>query len=91
MVKTKKENDVLTESLNTQVANFSVLYMKLHNYHWYVKGENFFTLHVKFEELYTEAALSFRYNRRKNVVTAFCTNSNIRGAITTFFHKRSNW
>lgn len=57
MVKTKKENDVLTESLNTQVANFSVLYMKLHNYHWYVKGENFFTLHVKFEELYTEAAL----------------------------------
>ena len=57
MVKTKKENDVLTESLNTQVANFSVLYMKLHNYHWYVKGENFFTLHVKFEELYTEVAL----------------------------------
>ena len=57
MVKTKKENDVLTERLNTQVANFSVLYMKLHNYHWYVKGENFFTLHVKFEELYTEVAL----------------------------------
>ena len=57
MVKTKKENDVLTVSLNTQVANFSVLYMKLHNYHWYVKGENFFTLHVKFEELYTEVAL----------------------------------
>jgi starvation-inducible DNA-binding protein len=55
--KTKKENGVLTKSLNTQVANFSVLYMKLHNYHWYVKGENFFTLHVKFEELYTEAAL----------------------------------
>ena len=57
MVKTKKEKDVLTKNLNTQVANFSVLYMKLHNYHWYVKGENFFTLHVKFEELYTEAAL----------------------------------
>ena len=56
MVKTK-ENDVLTERLNTQVANFSVLYMKLHNYHWYVKGENFFTLHVKFEELYTEVSL----------------------------------
>jgi starvation-inducible DNA-binding protein len=57
MVKTKNKNEVLTEKLNTQVANFSVLYMKLHNYHWYVKGENFFTLHVKFEELYTEAAL----------------------------------
>ncbi len=47
----------LTKTLNQQVANFSVLYMKLHNYHWYVKGENFFTLHVKFEELYTEVAL----------------------------------
>jgi starvation-inducible DNA-binding protein len=57
MVKTKEKNGVLTDRLNTQVANFSVLYMKLHNYHWYVKGENFFTLHVKFEELYTEVAL----------------------------------
>ena len=57
MVKTKERNEVLTDKLNTQVANFSVLYMKLHNYHWYVKGENFFTLHVKFEELYTEIAL----------------------------------
>ncbi|WP_246143141.1 Dps family protein [Macrococcus equipercicus] len=30
------------------------MYTKLHNYHWYVKGPNFFSLHVKFEELYTE-------------------------------------
>ncbi|MEH7096017.1 Dps family protein [Neobacillus vireti] len=56
MAKTK-EKVQLTEVLNQQVANFSVLYMKLHHYHWYVKGENFFTLHVKFQELYTEAAL----------------------------------
>jgi starvation-inducible DNA-binding protein len=47
----------LIEMLNTQVANFSVLYMKLHHFHWYVKGESFFTLHIKFEELYTEATL----------------------------------
>jgi starvation-inducible DNA-binding protein len=51
-----KSNPV-TDILNKQVANFSVLYMKLHNYHWYVKGENFFTLHIKFEELYTEVTL----------------------------------
>ncbi|MCS7459538.1 DNA starvation/stationary phase protection protein [Paenibacillus doosanensis] len=43
--------------LNKQVANFGVLYIKLHNYHWYVKGQQFFTLHVKFEELYDEATL----------------------------------
>jgi starvation-inducible DNA-binding protein len=47
----------LTEILNLQVANWSVLYAKLHNYHWFVKGENFFDLHNKFEELYTEAGL----------------------------------
>ncbi|MFS0786093.1 DNA starvation/stationary phase protection protein [Shouchella sp. 1P09AA] len=41
--------------LNKQVANWSVLYVKLHNYHWYVKGPHFFTLHEKFEELYNEA------------------------------------
>ncbi|MCQ6562518.1 Dps family protein [Paenibacillus mendelii] len=43
--------------LNKQVSNWSVLYVKLHNYHWYVKGQQFFTLHVKFQELYEEAAL----------------------------------
>lgn len=43
--------------LNKQVANCSILFMKLHNYHWFVKGESFFDLHVKFEELYDEMAL----------------------------------
>lgn len=47
----------LSEVLNKQIANWSVLFVKLHNYHWYVKGTQFFTLHLKFEELYTEAAL----------------------------------
>lgn len=43
--------------LNKQIANWTVLFIKLHNYHWYVKGNQFFTLHLKFEELYNEAAL----------------------------------
>lgn len=42
--------------LNNQVSNWSVLFTKLHNYHWYVKGPQFFTLHEKFEELYNEAS-----------------------------------
>ncbi|VEU80240.1 Dps family protein [Haploplasma axanthum] len=40
--------------LNKEVANFSVLFTKLHHHHWYVKGPNFFSLHVKFEEFYDE-------------------------------------
>lgn len=45
-----------TEVLNKQISNWSVLYIKLHHYHWFVKGGQFFTLHAKFEELYNEAA-----------------------------------
>lgn len=46
----------LHEALNVQIADWSVLYTKLHRYHWFVKGPLFFTLHEKFEELYSEAA-----------------------------------
>ena len=46
----------LQNVLNKQIANWNVLFVKLHNYHWFVKGEQFFTLHEKFEELYNEAA-----------------------------------
>ncbi|KXH86903.1 DNA starvation/stationary phase protection protein [Sporosarcina sp. HYO08] len=45
----------LIKELNKQVSTWSVMYAKLHNYHWYVKGHQFFTLHAKFEELYNEA------------------------------------
>ncbi|MDK7284126.1 Dps family protein [Staphylococcus pettenkoferi] len=42
--------------MNQQVANWTVAFTKLHNFHWYVKGPNFFALHTKFEELYDEAS-----------------------------------
>ena len=48
------QQDVVKE-LNQQVANWTA-YTKLHNFHWYVKGPNFFSLHEKFEELYNEAS-----------------------------------
>ena len=43
----------LEKELNVYLANQSVLHTKLHNLHWYVSGEGFFTIHVKLEELYT--------------------------------------
>lgn len=46
----------LTAVLNKQISNWSVLFVKLHHFHWFVKGGQFFTLHIKFEELYDEAA-----------------------------------
>lgn len=46
----------LQTALNLQIANWNILYTKLHRFHWYVKGPLFFSLHEKFEELYEEAA-----------------------------------
>lgn len=57
---TKNKTDLaksVEQVLNRQVANLNVLYVKIHNYHWYVKGPNFFTLHVKFEEFYNEVTV----------------------------------
>ena len=44
----------LYQALNKQVANLSVLFTKLHHFHWYVTGPNFYPLHVKLEEFYDE-------------------------------------
>lgn len=44
----------LEVKLNELVANLTVMYTKLHSFHWYVKGTDFFTLHEKFENYYDE-------------------------------------
>lgn len=44
--------------LNEQLSDWNLLFVKLHNYHWNVKGSDFFTLHEKFELLYNEAAVN---------------------------------
>lgn len=54
---TATETKSVVETINKQIANWGVLYVKIHNYHWFVKGKQFFTLHEKFEELYKEADL----------------------------------
>jgi len=45
------------ETLATLMADGAVFYQKLRHYHWHVKGEGFFVLHAKFEELYTRWAV----------------------------------
>jgi starvation-inducible DNA-binding protein len=45
----------LIQKLNREVANFGLLYTKLHNFHWYVKGMSFYQLHQLFEKLYDES------------------------------------
>ncbi|MBC7744033.1 MAG: DNA starvation/stationary phase protection protein [Flavobacterium sp.] len=51
----EKEVKPIVDQLNDLLANYHVHYQKLRGCHWNVKGSNFFTLHVKFEELYNNA------------------------------------
>ncbi|WP_162046209.1 Dps family protein [Vibrio taketomensis] len=47
----------LAEQLNQLLAHYQVLYMNTRGYHWNIKGQQFFELHVKFEEIYTDLQL----------------------------------
>jgi starvation-inducible DNA-binding protein len=42
----------LAGKLNVLLANYSMFYQNSRGYHWNIKGEKFFELHLKFEELY---------------------------------------
>ena len=44
----------LAEKLNHLLANYQIFYMNVRGYHWNVKGNDFFELHAKFEEFYTD-------------------------------------
>jgi starvation-inducible DNA-binding protein len=51
----KEQSGKLANDLNQLLANFQIHYQNLRGFHWNIKGKNFFELHAKFEELYTEA------------------------------------
>lgn len=54
-----KESDCksIAEKLNHLLANYSVFYQNTRGAHWNITGEQFFTLHPKFEELYNNLIL----------------------------------
>jgi starvation-inducible DNA-binding protein len=48
-------NQKLHSEINQLLSDFHIYYQNTRGFHWNVKGKRFFELHVKFEELYTEA------------------------------------
>jgi starvation-inducible DNA-binding protein len=48
----------IAEGLSRLLADTYTLYLKTHNFHWNVTGPMFHTLHLMFEEQYTELALA---------------------------------
>ena len=47
----------LIDKLNDLLANYQVFYQNARGFHWNIKGEKFFELHLKFEELYNDLLL----------------------------------
>jgi len=53
----KAKADKLASELNNLLANYQLFYQNLRGAHWNIKGDKFFELHAKFEELYNDALL----------------------------------
>ncbi len=52
------DREKIAEGLSRLLADTYTLYLKTHNYHWNVTGPMFNTLHMMFEQEYTELALA---------------------------------
>ena len=52
------QRKAITARLAELLADSYTLYLKTHNFHWNVKGELFASLHLLFEQQYTELAIA---------------------------------
>ncbi|MBF0751103.1 MULTISPECIES: Dps family protein [unclassified Pasteurella] len=50
----KEQSAELANKLNDLLATYQIFYTNVRGYHWNIKGVNFFELHAKFEEIYTD-------------------------------------
>lgn len=48
------KSKALAEKLNELLADYSIFYQNVRGYHWNIKGDKFFELHDKFQELYED-------------------------------------
>lgn len=53
-----KDRKAIADGLSHLLADSYTLYLKTHNFHWNVEGPMFNTLHLMFEQQYTELALA---------------------------------
>ncbi len=54
----KDKSDKTVKHLNEILSNYQVFYQNLRGFHWNLVGHHFFSLHIKYEELYNEAQLN---------------------------------
>lgn len=66
----------LAEKLNVLLANYSIFYQNVRGYHWNIKGEKFFELHLKFEELYNDLFVKIDEVAERVLTLGFAPNHN---------------
>ena len=54
----QKQREVISKGLSRVLADSYTLYTKTHGFHWNVTGPMFTTLHLMFEQQYTELAMA---------------------------------
>ena len=52
-----QSSQILATKLNELLANYQMFYINTRGFHWNIKGDKFFELHAKFEELYNDLFL----------------------------------
>lgn len=72
----KKKAEELAESLNSLLANYSIFYQNTRGYHWNIKGQHFFELHLKFEELYNDLLLKIDEIAERILTLGYSPNHN---------------
>ncbi|MBL0626810.1 Dps family protein [Aeromonas veronii] len=51
------QSQALAAELNKLLASYQILYMNVRGFHWNIRGNQFFELHLKFEEIYNDLLL----------------------------------
>ncbi|MGN5004924.1 Dps family protein [Aeromonas sp. 82P] len=51
------QSQTLAAELNKLLASYQILYMNVRGFHWNIRGNQFFELHLKFEEIYNDLLL----------------------------------
>ncbi|KAB2859355.1 MAG: DNA starvation/stationary phase protection protein [Flavobacteriales bacterium] len=71
-----KKSKQLADKLNDLLANYSIFYQNTRGYHWNIKGQKFFELHLKFEELYNDLVLKIDEVAERILTLGYAPNHN---------------
>lgn len=72
---TSKTKDTVKE-LNVLLADYHLYYQKLRNFHWNIIGQNFFDLHIQFEDMYNDAKVKIDEIAERILTLRFQPESN---------------